>query len=452
MRGPQKNFGLHALTAVLASVFAVVVLGVLLSGTEAMPNIKSDYHIRAIVPNTASLSPQSRVTMAGVNVGSVTSVTRQGKGAVLRLRIDDDHAPLASDTRVKVRLRTLVGEKYVELINGHEKSKLEEDAVLPMSQADDFVDVDTVLSQLRGRTRTRARQLFQGLGGSVGTRGPQLNQVLENTAGAINVGTPPVQTLARQHGQITSLVSNFGELARDIGDRGDALAGLARQLRGTALAVQSRDGKVRELLNELPPTLAQARETSGILRATSLKSAPVLTRLAGAVTDLKPTVQRLEPAAQSGRRLVAELGPAAPRLKYTLDDLQKLSGPLTKTLPVLNRNLCQLNPLLRRVTPYEKDLVALINGLGAATNAYDANGHIARLYLGVGSNSLIGAQSPGVAAATKDVLGSGLLSDTQLLGYNPYPPPGDNSNTTIGANDVGPLQNSIPYDRIQADC
>lgn len=452
MRGPIQKFRLHVLTAVLATAAAAVILVVLVAGSGSLPSVSSEYHVKALVPNAASVSPQSRVTQAGVQIGRVVGVDRQGTGAVIRMQIDKAHSPVAADTKVGIRLRTLVGEKYVELVPGTSQTTVPDDGVLPMSRADDFVDVDTVLSQLRGQTQQRARDTMRGLGGAVVGKGENLNKLVDGASGLINDGAPPVHTLAVQHRQITSLVSNLGLIARDVGARGDSLRNLAVQLNTTATAVASRNTALTRMLAEAPATLKQARETSSTLRATSATVAPVLSRVATAVTGLKPTVKALGPAAEDGRGVVAELRPAAPRLQRTLDNVQKLSGPTVKTLPQLKQTLCQLNPLVKYVAPYGKEVAAVFSNLGSAVNAYDANGHIARLYIGVGLNSVFGVLPDKISQAQNTVFNSGLLAKIRLLGYNPYPVPGQASGITVGAKASGPRDAVNTYKRVTAAC
>jgi phospholipid/cholesterol/gamma-HCH transport system substrate-binding protein len=452
MRGPIQNFRSHAITAIVAAAMALGVVIALLGGAGALPSFGSTFEVRAIVPNAAALATQSRVTMAGVDVGRVVGVQRQGTGAILRLALDSDHREIPADTRVAVRLRTLVGEKFVELVPGRSRTMLADNGVLPMSQADDFVDVDTVLSQLRGKTKARAQAAIQSLGGGVQGEGGNLNRVVEGFTGLVNKGEPPVGALSRQHEQITRIVANLGQLAQSIGTRGDVMFTLAQRLGQTATAVASRNAAVERIFADAPATLAQVRQTTKVLASTSRDASPVLSDTADAVAGLKPTVTALRPAANQGRSILTELNGAAPRLRRTLDDLQRLSKPATRTLPELGKTLCQLNPLVRRVAPYGKEVAAVFSNLGSAVNAYDANGHIARLYIGVGTNSLFGTVPPAIAKAENTLLTSGIFANFHLLGYNPFPAPGDASGITVGNKATGPADAVNKYERVTADC
>jgi virulence factor Mce-like protein len=437
--------------ALLAVAFAVGFALFLFRGAGSLPSVGGDYHVRAVLPAAGGLAPRSRVTMAGVDIGDVDHVQRRGTGVLVDLSIDDDHAPLAADSRVVLRQRTLLGEKYLQVVPGHQRATAPDGGLLAVDQKNEFVEVDEVLSQLRGQTRHNAQRAIRGLGLAVGDRGPELNRLIDGTSALITTGTPLVRSLARERQHITSLVANLGELATEIGDRGTALRTLGAQATAAFGAVAQRDRALRATLEQLPPTLNQLRATSGVLRHTMRTATPVVSRLATAVNGLRPVVRRLTPAARDGRRVVTELGAASPGVTRTLAALERLSPPARKSLAPLQRMFCQLNPLLRYVTPYHRELASVITGLGSAVNSYDANGHLARLFIGAGPSSLL-ALPPSVAKAQSELLRTGVLSQLHLLGYNPYPAPGKANDVTVGRNSIGPSDAENHYVRVQADC
>lgn len=452
MRGPISGWRGHVVASIIAITFTIAVVGFLYVRSGGVSATEPDYRIRAVVPTTSALGVRSRVTMAGIEVGRVRSVERRGAGAVVELSVDDDHAPVPVDTRARLRLRTLVGEKYVELIPGRSSRTLPDEGTLPLEQADEYVEVDEILSELRGTTRDRAREALQSLGVAVGARGEDLNELLEGASGMVTVGEPVVKDLAAQRRHITRLVANLGDLGGQVGDRGVALETLAEQMEATFTALGRRDDALRSVVEQLPGTLDRVRTTSTTLRRASTVGTPVLGRLATAVNGLSGTPALLRPAAVEGRKAVVALGAAAPGLERVLGSVQKLSGPATGTLAKLRTVFCELNPLVRYVSRYDRELVSVISGLGSAVNTYDANGHIARLGAGVGTNSLIGGVPPEVTRAKQTLLDAGIVQKINLLGYNPYPEPGQVNENKVGRGSTGPADAENKYRRVEADC
>jgi phospholipid/cholesterol/gamma-HCH transport system substrate-binding protein len=451
MRGPIPGFRGHVITATIGVLFAAVFGGVLLN-LSGLLSAGGDYRITALLPSSSALAAQSRVTMAGVPVGRVVKVSSHNGAAAAELSIDEDHGPIPTDSRVDLRLRTLIGEKSVEIIPGSSSRMLADHGVLPLSHGNELVEVDEILSQLRGPTRIRAQQLFQRLGGALDGRGHDLHQIVDDGTTMISRGAPSVRVLAADHRAVTRLVSNLGQVAERIGERGASVKELATSATTAFRAVAARDDGLRRTVRELPATLRQVKASSSVLETTQASASPVLARLTTAVKDLGPTLGLLQPAAAEGQTLVRELGRATPALTRTLSSVRKASDPLAATFPALRRTLCQLNPMVRYLAPYGRELAAVIQGLGSAVNAYDANGHLARLYIGVGDASVIGLQSPQVAHALNQLTNVGILQKIRLLGYNPYPAPGNANDLTVGRGASGPLDAENHYTRVEADC
>jgi phospholipid/cholesterol/gamma-HCH transport system substrate-binding protein len=205
------------------------------------------------------------------------------------------------------------------------------------------------------------------------------------------------------------------------------------------------------MLDELPSTLAQVRSTSRTLGAVTGRAAPVLANLAVAVRELRPAVQTLRPAAVEGQGILRGLAAAAPGLEETMGKVRGLSAPLASAMPAVRSTLCQVNPLIRYLTPYTPDFVATAVGLGAASQTYDAFGHVLRATPVVTEQALVGLP-PQVHQAALTLVRSGLLQKTRELGYDPYPQPGLLGKNPDGEGVLGPAQVRTPYPRIEADC
>jgi phospholipid/cholesterol/gamma-HCH transport system substrate-binding protein len=423
-----------------------------------LPSFGSSYQISALMPTAGSLTEGARVTMAGYRVGSVTGVQRDGAGALVSMEIDDGRVrPVSSDTRAALRERTPVGENYVALYPGTSHTMLPSGSVLPMTQVDDYVDVDQLLSVLQGDTRQRARELIEGLGGALAGQGQQLNAFLGGAAQSFSSGSRVVATLAGDRAQIARLVVNLGDLSDAVAQRGDDIGELAHGALTTFQAIGSRDQALRALLDQLPATLSQVRTTSNVLDSVTRTAAPVVENLASAVRELRPAVRLLAPSAAEGRQVVNELGAASPPLQTTLGDLQALSGPAVSALPQVRGTLCQLNPMIRYTKPYTADVISGIGGLGSAANDYDAVGHLIRITPVINDNSLVGLPA-NVSQAAYTLLHTGLAAEiTGPLTFDPYPAPGQigTEHATTNNEVLGPAQvpsTGYKFPHILSDC
>jgi phospholipid/cholesterol/gamma-HCH transport system substrate-binding protein len=442
----------HVLTIALALLVAVAFASTLLLSRGSQPRIGGrSYHVRLLAPDAVSIVPGCKVRIAGLEVGRVTHVDLDGRRAVIDLALDDDEAPVSRDTRFAVRLRTLIGETYIELYPGQGPA-LADGAVLPMSsQAEEYVDVEQILEVLKGHTRESARDLFRGLGKGLDGRGPELNRFIGRTAGLIDAGAPVVKILDANRTDVAQLVDEFGSVARSLAERGTAIRTLARQSKVALTAVAARDGALRATLDALPSTLSQVRDTSETLRRVTAVSAPVLTSLAGVVNGLRPAVDRLAPASSRGRALIEELGAATPALRSTLAQVRALSGPAVQALPPVRRTFCQLAPMVRYLAPYSREGAAVLQNIASSANYYDAGGHAVRIQLLLGENNFAG-YTPQQDEALKLLLNAGVLGRTHVAGYNPFPKPGDVAPPSEGVGRTGPRDVTEPYPRVRAAC
>lgn len=446
---------------VLASIAATIgiILGFLgLAGSLPRFGHETDYRVSAVMPTSAALAPGSRVTMAGAQVGRVKSVKRQGLGAVIAIDLTNaDVIPLPKDSRLQLRSHTPVGENYVSITKGRSMSTLADGAVIPMTQADDYVDVDEVLSTLRGPARAQTRALLRSLGGTLDGRGHQLNATAASVGRfAVSFGTV-IQTLHADRQQLSDLVEQTGALTAQASERGQAIRVLGASGLQSFRALASRDEQVAVLLTKLPATLKSVRRTTQTAGVVSDSVTPVLTNAAMALKDVRPAVSALRPAAQQARNLVGELGRSAGPLQKVMTSLRNAAGPAAATIPPLGQTLCQVNPMLRYMKPYAADFPEFFVNLGSAANAYDSLSHVLRLSSIVGENSLVGLPDA-VSQASFKLTQAGLLGKiTGGINYDPYPKPGSvGRQSSIGTRHIsGPVDlkaHGFKYQRITPDC
>jgi phospholipid/cholesterol/gamma-HCH transport system substrate-binding protein len=458
LRSGRGGFLPHLLTVLGATAIAIAWAVLILAKSESLPTTGDGYEVNVVVPTSALLSEGARVTVAGVEVGDVRTVERtaSGRGVRLRLRVTDDRVvPVPRDSRVQVRTRSQVGENYVAIVVGRAADDLASGEYLTADRADEHVAVDEVLSVLQGRTKTRARELFAGLGEAVEGRADDVNRTARGFAQTVDSGEEIVALAYRDREVVARLVDQLGRVAGAVGERGAAIDTIARRGLVSLRAVGDRDAALAETLREFPSTLDRVRDATRTVSDVSRRSTPVVANLAAATREARPVVRRLRPAADEGRRVVSALGTAAPPLRAAIATLDGVTGPLAAAFPELRGALCQVNPVLRHVLPYKDDLIGPIVGLGSASNSYDATGHLVRLSPIMSDNSLSGAPKE-VNDAAATLVNSGLLSTAKLINYDPHTGPGRLGKTRAvpgGPHDPETLTAAgYRYPRVTADC
>ena len=451
MQSAAGSFRGHVVAVVLAVLVAVAFLGVLLR-TGGVWGTGESYRVDALVPSAQGVYPGATVRIAGLRAGSVKDVRVRGGRALLTLGLRKEYTPLRRDARVEVRMRTVAGEGYVELYPGSAGAPaVASGGLLPLRQAIEPVQIDQVLSVLDRGTRARARQMLRGLDGAVGGQGDRLNALLGGLSETVQRGEPVGEVLADDRAQVARLVEGLGTITAAIGRRGADLRLASRQGRAVAESLAARDAAMRDLLAQLPSTLAQVRRTSTLLRAVTRTAAPVVGDAATAVRGLAPTVRLLRPAAIHGRGAVRELGRAAAPLEGALAGIRRVAPGLDEALPQLRGAFCQLNPLAKYVEPYSREAGVHLANLASGANFYDATGHAARIHV-VFSESAPVAYDPKTSAAVNHLLTAGILGRVKALGWDPYPKPGGISDMQTGRGDTGPADSHLAYPRLSRGC
>ena len=104
---------------VLSCVLVLAYLWIDFGGTS--PFAAQGYRIVVAFPQANELATGADVRIAGVNVGKVVSLglDPQDNRTLATLELSRQYAPIPLDTRATLRIKTLLGETYVELSTGN---------------------------------------------------------------------------------------------------------------------------------------------------------------------------------------------------------------------------------------------------------------------------------------------------------------------------------------------
>jgi phospholipid/cholesterol/gamma-HCH transport system substrate-binding protein len=379
------------------------------------------------------------VRAAGVKVGRVTAISTRGPTAVVGLALDSDEGPVYRDARVRVRVKTLVGESYVDVERGSPRAgAIPDGGVLPIRQARPAVELDEVLSTFDAPRRAEVRRLLRGFGDGLRDGPADLNATLEGLAATVHEGGPPLEALAAEHEHVATLVADLGVVLEGLAERKTDIRRLVRGGRTAARAFAHESASVRRGLRELPSTLTTAQRTTSHLASVGRRAAPVLDDLGAAMDDLTPAARDLSQASSATLRALRRLHGFAPRAERLLVALRRISAPTRATVPPLTDTLRQLRPLLATFAPYANDAAHFL--VNSAESHRDATGGLAPV-TAVFATSTYLTLPKDLKDGMDALLGAGLAKLVNLKGINQYPEPGTAAHTT-------PLTR---YPRVDAD-
>ncbi|MEV6631721.1 MCE family protein [Actinoplanes sp. NPDC051470] len=266
---------------------AIVVAALLMYGAFHLEDLGrlfggATYH--AAFRDASGLAEGNEVRIAGVKVGKVTGVELASSASQTYVKvsfgIDDDEVRLGDTTSATIRIKTVLGQKYLALGPAGD-GRLAEDGEIPLSRtaspfdvvqavtglADRFQQIDTkqlatafdALSAAFADTPDSVRTSLDGLSRltrTLSSRDAQLRELLEHAHGVSSV-------LAERDEEFRKLIADGDLLLAEVIKRRDAIHQLL--VTTTALAGQL-SGLVKDNRARLAPALTDLRRALAVLQ------------------------------------------------------------------------------------------------------------------------------------------------------------------------------------------
>lgn len=361
--------------------------------------------VRADVTDAGGLAAiGADVRVAGVPVGHVTAIRRDGALARLTMTVDPGAGEVHRDASVSLRPRLLFeGTAYVELTLGTPSAPALGGHVIPVAHSSIYVPLDDAISVLNGRTRGNVQAIVRTFGPFASSAASsQLRDTLSAAPG-LTSDAAVVAAAARGPGQsaLGGAVRSFAGVAAAIASQSPSLSsGLDSSSRTFAALGTQRGTPLEATLSAMPATAA--RLVSGAGAASALVS-----QLARLVPSLEPGVHQLEPAIDRVRPLLRQSTPVLAAWTPLLTDAQRMvagvrrgAGPALGAIAAIAPTLQMFQSTLLSALEQRTDLgdpaylafLGLFAGGGGASRPFgvDGQGHFMRF----GLRFLTGAGRP----------------------------------------------------------
>lgn len=153
-------------------VIVITAIVIYFGFTKHIP-FKHGFRLKAVFSTVVNISPKSPVRVAGVNVGTVSSIQRVGNTGVVTMEITKGGLPIHRDATLKIRARILLeGNWFVDLQPGTPSAPtVSSGYTIPITQTADPVQLDQILDALNTDTRSNLQTLLAEYGSAL-TRKP----------------------------------------------------------------------------------------------------------------------------------------------------------------------------------------------------------------------------------------------------------------------------------------
>ncbi len=320
----NSRFKWRPSNALIAVIFLLIfTIGPYLAFTGHVPFTSYGYQLEATFSNGVNISTNSPVRIAGVDVGRVIGVERDGDATRVTFTVEDKGRPIHDDAFAAIRPRIfLEGNFFVDLAPGSPSApELASGDTIGVSHTSTWVQIDEVLTALQAPVRADLSRLLQSYGTAL-THKPsaaedetQLPEVRgKSGAEALNGVLRYGGDAGRYSAQVTNalLGTQPGDLSRLVAGAGRAFGALARNeedLKGLivnfdvftgALAAQSTNltatvQRLAPFLDEFHGSLVSLNKTLPPLRAWAIELTPAVEELPGWVAAGKPWLEQARP-------------------------------------------------------------------------------------------------------------------------------------------------------------
>lgn len=367
-QAPKRSAFAAAIAFALSCVGLMIFVWTQFGGTIPFAAQGYRFHIR--FTNAADLVPGDDVRISGIDVGKVVVVKNSGEYTLATLELQRQYAPIASDARAILRLKTLLGEVFVALSPGSASApKLPDGGTLPSDQVEPTQPLDKVLDTLNPRTQRNLDRLLAGLSTGLAGRGGALNAALGNAAPT----TAELDTLAsilnRDRPTVQGLVHDTGVVLRAVSARRSALAQLVntgdRVLATTAARNRDLTATIDALASVMPPLRTTLTDVHSALSLAD----PSLRALIPVAPLVAPTLRRLTALGPPAQALLRGALPLIDAAHVALPALTRVGATLPAVLKIVVPVGEQLAPMVALAKRFTPELISTMVNLAAIDSA-----------------------------------------------------------------------------------
>ena len=256
---------------IIAIVVATVILGKQRLALPAwVPIVGQDFFVIEAEMSTAQAVTPGQgqtVNVAGVEVGEIASVKLRDGKAIIGMKIQPRYATVYKDASVLLRPKTGLKDMVAELTPGtKEAGRLEEGAVIPVSQTLPDVNLDEILAALDADTRDYLRAAAQRRrrrASAPRQKGRELAQAIRRLEPTAKYAREINEGLALRRRNLARVVHNFSLLTDELGQRDTQLANFVQNSNAVFDTLAGPGRVAAAILQKLPGTLQTTQETLG---------------------------------------------------------------------------------------------------------------------------------------------------------------------------------------------
>jgi virulence factor Mce-like protein len=361
-RGTASLVASPVLVGAVTVLISIIAVFIAYNANRGLPFVPT-YDLNAELPSGGKLVKGNEVRTGGFRVGVVSdikpkTVTENGEQktvAVVKLKLDKTVDPLGVDSKLRVRPRSALGLKYVELTPGRSKTTFKAGDTVPLKNASEPLELEDVFLTFQPKTRDDIRTATAGFGDAFTGRGRSINTAIEALNPFFRYLTPVMRTLADPDTHLDQFFRQLGRTSAQVAPVAHTNAILFTEMADTFAAISRNPAALRATIEKSPPTEDVAISSFRVQR-------PFLADFADLSVRLRPAVRQLPISLPLINRALKVGTPVLPKTVGLNRDLRDLSGELFKrfkdpttllTLRDLNTALTVTRPAIEYIAPFQ---------------------------------------------------------------------------------------------------
>jgi phospholipid/cholesterol/gamma-HCH transport system substrate-binding protein len=333
------------------------------------------YQLHIAFPEATQLASQSDVRISGVNIGKVIKLNPSENRTDATLEIKPEFAPLPADSRAILRVKSLLGETYVELSPGNRKGKMVADGgTLSAGHVAPTVELDEILSTFDAKTRKAFQTWMQAGSQAVEGRGADINAVFGELPGLVDKLGKVTATLDDQSAATSEAVAQTGEIFDALSQREGELRGLVSDSQRLFSITDARNAKLGQVLRELPRFERESQALLPRFTAFGKDALPAIRLLQRVADEAGPAFSGFEDISPEFRGLFTQLQPVIDASKSGLPALNRILKNVAPVFGDLDPFLQNLNPIVDYVGQNKREVTGFLGNMTAVTQGYDIGG------------------------------------------------------------------------------
>jgi ABC-type transporter Mla subunit MlaD len=315
--------------------------------------------LKVRVANGANLVVGNEVRSGGSRIGVVTDMRPVrlddgSTGAELTLELEKAGSEVPRDSKFRIRPRSALGLKYVELTRGTSRESFRDGETVPPAQASFSTELDEVYEMFDEPTREAAQGNLRGFGDALAGRGSSVGRTLEELPPLMRSLEPVMATLGAEETDLDGFFRELGDAARIVAPVSEQNAALFTSMADTFEALGRDERALKDLIAKSPSTMDAGVASFRVQR-------PFLDDVTALSVDLAGATEELRGALPPVNRAVEVATPVQERAVRLNDELRKTLGAVRElaeapgtnaALRGLTATVATLNPQLRFYGPY----------------------------------------------------------------------------------------------------